>query len=178
MSKKKNQRTNPDITDKEIIMGKKGKKNVPAFSLFTLSFGSLDSRVIKRQILFLILVSLVTKFLILFATTSVFHSFIDFFDFQYYFEHALSVTNGKIPYVDFGFDYPPLAFIPIFLAFIPAYLLNNIFAFVYSFQILMVICDTIIIICIYLIGLKIYNEKLRSLPHFSMQRHFQSRISY
>lgn len=145
---------------------KKGKTIKEPFEILNSQFNGISKSIVKRQILFLILVSLVTKFLILFATTSVFHSFIDFFDFHYYLEHALSVTNGKIPYLDFGFDYPPLAFIPIFLAFIPAYLLNNIFAFVYSFQILMVICDTIIIICIYLIGLKIYNEKTAFIAAF------------
>jgi hypothetical protein len=136
-----------------------GKKKIIPFSFLNVKFDTIDRNTVKRHLLFLIIASLITKLLILFVTTSVFHSFIDFFDFQYYFEHALLVTNGKIPYVDFSFDYPPLAFIPIFLAFIPAFILNNIFAFVYSFQILMVVCDTIIIICIYFIGLKIYNEK-------------------
>jgi hypothetical protein len=67
--------------------------------------------------------------------------------------------QGQVPYADFGFDYPPLAFIPILLAFIPAILFNNAAAFILSFQFLMVICDVIIVICIYLIGLKLYNEK-------------------
>ena len=67
--------------------------------------------------------------------------------------------QGQVPYADFGFDYPPLVFIPILLAFIPAILFNSAAAFILSFQFLMVICDVIIVICIYLIGLKLYNEK-------------------
>lgn len=160
MGKKKKQNTNTDISDREIFTENKKKISSSGLSIFHFSFGSLDSRVIKRRILILIFICLITNFLILIVTPTIFHSFIDLFDFGYYIEHMISVANGKIPYVDFGFDYPPLAFLPILLAFIPAFLFNDFFIFVYSFQILMVMCNLITTICIYLIGLKIYNDRI------------------
>lgn len=160
MGKKKKQHTNLDITDKEIITDNKKKTNAQEFSVFNLSFGSLDSQIIKRHILYLILLSILIKFFIIFATTSIFNSFIDYFDFQYYLQSALNIAQGQIPYANFGFDYPPLAFIPIFLAFIPAVLLNSVSIFVLFFQVQMVICDILIVICVYLIGLKLYKEKI------------------
>jgi len=137
----------------------KGKHNKRPFTFLNFQFDNINKTIVKRHIFLLILASIVTNILVIVFTTSVFHSFIDLFDFQYYIEHMISVMSGKIPYVDFSFDYPPLAFLPILLAFIPAFLLNNFFAFVYSFQILMVICNLITTVCIYLIGLKLYNSR-------------------
>lgn len=118
-----------------------------------------DEQIIKRHILILSLFSLITTISILFITTSFFHLTINFYDFYYYIDHMIMITSGKIPYIDFSFDYPPLAFIPIFIAFIPNLLFNNFYAFMYLFQILMIICNLITIICIYFIGLKLYKEK-------------------
>lgn len=152
-------------------MGKKNKNMIksPAikekhdkrpFTFLNSQFNNINKSIVKRHIFLLILANIVTKLLVIVFTTSVFHSFIDLFDFQYYIGHMISLTNGKIPYVDFSFDYPPLVFLPISLAYIPAFLLNDFFAFVYSFQILMIICDLITTVCIYLIGLKFYNDRI------------------
>ena len=139
---------------------KKGKKGRIPFTFLNEQFDNLDADVVKLHIFYIILVSVMMKFVVLFLTTSVFHSFIDLFDFGYYFEHGMMVVNGQLPYADFPFDYPPLALIPILLAIIPAILTMNQYAFVLTFQALMVICDIGTVLCIYFIGLKIYDEKI------------------
>ena len=159
MSKKKNQESNQDRANAVSGPGVKRRKKLSEFSLFGISCDGINAIDIKRHLIYLIIIAIIAKFVIAFVTTSVFHSFIDYFDFQYYLQAAVNIMQGQVPYADFGFDYPPLAFIPILLAFIPAILFNSATAFILSFQFLMVICDIIIVICIYLIGLKLYNEK-------------------
>jgi hypothetical protein len=138
---------------------KKGKRGRIPFNFLNERFDSIDPDIVKSHIFYLILVSVMTKFIVLFLTTTIFHSFIDLFDFQYYLEHGMMVVNGQVPYLDFTFDYPPLALLPILLAIIPAILTANQYAFVYSFQALMIICDICTALCVYFIGLKIYDEK-------------------
>lgn len=147
-------------------MGKKTKKVDKAgreragetFTLLGLTFES-DKKTVKRHLFTLVLVSLATKLAVLYATTSVFHSFIDLFDLQFYLQNALPLAQGKIPYLDFGFDYPILIFVPIGIALVPALALQSGMAFVYTFQLLMVLCDLGTLLCVYLIGLRVWNER-------------------
>ncbi|MDD1694931.1 MAG: hypothetical protein LUQ71_09425 [Methanoregula sp.] len=141
------------------VRTRKGKDSNDPFIFCGVSFNGLDAGTVKNHLLALIVLSVITKICILFATIYLFHSFVDTFDHQYYLESILNPLNGKMPYVDFGFDYPPLAYLPIILAFIPAWLFNSAGVFILSFQVLMVICDAVIVASIYLIGLKIYQEK-------------------
>jgi hypothetical protein len=166
MSRKKSQILGQDTEDIVSGPGLKGKKKTLKFSVFGISYERIDPALVKRHLAYLVLIAILAKFIVIFATTAVFHSFIDYFDFQYYLQGAINILQGQVPYADFNFSYPPLAFVPIFLAFIPALLLQNGNAFVLSFQFLMVICDIIIVICIYLIGLKLYNEKTAFIAAF------------
>ncbi len=155
-------------------MGKKSKSNVEPsikkgktpFSILSTQFDNLDKETVKRHIFFLILVSIITKLLVLLITTSVFHSFIDYFDIGTFLSHATPLLDGQLPYVNYQIEYPVLAFVPIVLALIPAVLTQNSNAFVFSFQILMVLCDILIVLCVYLIGLKIWSEKTAFLAGF------------
>jgi len=166
MSRKKSQVSSQNPSEIVMNPGRKGMKATQGFSFFGIFCDGIDPDLIKRHIFYLCLLSILTKFIIFFATTSIFHSFIDYFDFQYYLQSANNIAQGQIPYVNFGFDYPPLAFIPILLAFIPAVLLNSPSIFVLFFQVQMVICDIVILICVYLIGLKLYNEKTAFIAAF------------
>lgn len=139
--------------------GKKRKNAIIPFSFQNVQLDDIDERTVKRHIFYLIVISIITKFLVLFTTVAVFHSFVDMFDFGYYFDHGLMIINGQIPYVDFSFDYPPLVIIPIIIAIIPALLIRDASAFIGSFQLMMIACDILISISIYFIGLKIYDEK-------------------
>lgn len=138
---------------------KKGKRGRIPFTFLKERFDNLDANVVRNHILYILLVSLMMKFVVLFLTTFVFQSFVDLFDFGYYLEHGLMVLNGQVPYLDFPFDYPPLALVPIMIAIIPAILTMNQSVFNFTFQVLMVICDIGTALCIYFIGLKIYDEK-------------------
>ncbi len=167
MSRKKNQIPIPGQNTADNSSGMKGKKKRSGFSIFGISCEGIDAALVKRHILTLVLIAIVAKLVIIVATMSIFSmyndafhaSYYDSFDFQYYLQSALNIMQGHMPYADFSFDYPPLVFIPIFLAFIPAYVFNSSDAFTFSFQVLMVICDIITVVCIYLIGLKLHNEK-------------------
>lgn len=138
---------------------KRAKKGKPQLSFLNFELGNVDLKTVKRHLLILILISLLTKFIVIFATISVFHSFIDFFDIGTYFGHAVPLTKGQLPYINYQIEYPILLFIPIALAFIPAMILQSQMTFAFSFQILMVLCDTLIVLCVYIIGLKIWSEK-------------------
>lgn len=145
---------------------KKGKKGKTPFSFLSSHFDNLDKETVKRHIFFLILVSIATKLLVLVITTSIFHSFIDYFDIGTYFSHVTPLLEGQLPYVNYQIEYPVLTFVPIVLALIPAVLTHNPNAFVFSFQILMVLCDILIVVCVYFIGLKIWSEKTAFIAGF------------
>jgi hypothetical protein len=145
--------------DEIIPSVKKEKKGRTPFTFLNERFDNLDVNVVKTHIFYIILLSVMTKIVVLFLTTSVFQSFVDLFDFEYYFEHGMMVVNGQVPYLDFPFDYPPLALVPILLAIIPVILTMNPYAFIFTFQALMVLCDIGTVLCIYFIGLKVYDEK-------------------
>ncbi|MDD1670957.1 MAG: hypothetical protein LUQ67_06580 [Methanomicrobiales archaeon] len=113
----------------------------------------------RSHLLSLVFVSLATKFLVLVLTPAVFHSFIDLFDIGYLFQNAIPLSQGQIPYLDYSIAYPILVFIPMILALIPALVTQSGMAFIYSFQLLMILCDLGTLLCIYFIGLKISDER-------------------
>jgi len=138
---------------------KRNKNGKIPFDFLNARFENTDRNTVISHIVFLIIVSLVTKFIVVFTTTAVFHSFVDLFDIGFYFDHIKLLLQGQLPYIDYSFDYPVLVFVPVTIAFVPALLFQNVMAFVYSFQILMVLADIVTILCIYFIGLKIWDEK-------------------
>ena len=148
-------------------MGKKGRNEgtekrsrriKDPFTFLSNQFESIDRETAKRHIFYLILASLLAKLIVIFVTTNVFHSFVDEFDLGIYFKHGMMLAQGQMPY-DSEFGYPILVFIPILLALIPAFLLQDAMAFLFSFQVLMVLCDIVTVVCVYLVSLKIWNER-------------------
>lgn len=129
------------------------------FAFLSTTFENIDRKTVQNHIILLIGISLLTKLIVLFATPLIFHSFIDYFDLGFYFEHAVKLMEGQLPYIDYSFDYPILLFVPITLALIPALIFQNAMAFIFTFQLLMVGCDIITIVCVYLIALRIWNER-------------------
>ena len=136
---------------------KKGNRGNETFSCLGTRFAAIDKKTAINHILLLIVTTVVMKFVVVFLTTAVFHSFIDYFDIGSYLNSVTPITQGQLPYIDYTFEYPILTFIPILLAFIPAVLTQSGVVFALSFQFLMVLCDLFIVISIYLIGIKIYN---------------------
>jgi len=143
----------------DLVSERREKKGKNSWDFLSFTFENIDLQVVKRHILLLVVIALLTKLAVLFVTPLLFHSFVDYFDLGFYFEHAVKLTQGELPYVSYSFDYPILLFIPITIALVPALVFQNAMAFVFTFQILMVLCDLVTLLCIYFIALKIYNEK-------------------
>lgn len=141
------------------VRKKGGDKVRDPFTLFGETFDTVDKRTVRHDVLYLILASLATKLIIFFSTTAVFHSFVDLYDIGFRFQIAMQLLQGQIPYLDFSLDYPPLIFIPIVIALIPTLATQSGLAFFFSFQLLMVLCDIGILLCVYFIGLKVLNGK-------------------
>ncbi len=148
-------KNNRKDVERDIKTGKKGKR---PFTSLSLQFDDIEMKTAKNHILFLIFASIAAKFLIMFVTTTIFHSFIDYFDIGVYLKHAMMLMEGRMPF-DLEFGYPVLILIPIMISLIPALIVQNGIAFVYTFQILMVFCDIVTVLCVYFIGLKLWDEK-------------------
>jgi len=131
-------------------------------SLFDRVINSSDcpKKQIKIDIISLVLLSLTVKVLITIITTDIFHTFIDMYDLSIYLSYAKNIiSNGLIPYVNFPVEYPQLFFIPVLLAMIPAWFLNNSIVFILSFQGLMVLFDLFTGIFVYFIAMKLYGRQ-------------------
>jgi hypothetical protein len=100
--------------------------------------------------------------LVVIILTSIFHSFYDWFGIMYYYEHVGYLLQGQIPYIQFDYEYPILVFIPSLIAMIPSFVFGSKEAFVFTFSGLMVICDCITTVCIYLIAKKIWDDEFRA----------------
>jgi hypothetical protein len=138
---------------------KKSLKTVEKdFSFLGLRLPVADPAAFRRHILLLACLSILTKLLVIFFTTAVFASFVDYFDISYYLQYAVRVWQGQIPYVTFTFDYPQLAFISILLPFLVALPLNNVQAYFLAHQVLMSLFDLGTIILVYLVALKFYDQ--------------------
>jgi hypothetical protein len=72
---------------------------------------------------------------------------------------GLLLIQGQLPYADFDFAYPILLLIPIIISLVPAVLFDNGMAFVFTFQALMILCDIVTVLCVYLICLRLWNER-------------------
>jgi hypothetical protein len=145
------------MPSKKRRVAEKSKDSQVSFLGFSLNIP--DRKRLRDHILLLIGLSLLTKLLILWATPSVFHSFIDMFDINYYFQFALKIFQGKIPYADFTVDYPQLSLVSILIPFIVALLFNNAMVYFSSHQVLMTLFDIGTTVLVYLIGLRLYDER-------------------
>jgi hypothetical protein len=145
-------------TEDTVSPRKKGKKGITPFTFLNFPFDDIDLQTAKHHMAILVLVSVMAKFAVAFVTAAVFHSFIDLFDIGFYYDHIKLLVQGQLPF-DSGFQYPVLIFVPLLIALVPALLLQSSVAFVYTFQGLMVLCDIVTILCVYLIGLRLWNER-------------------
>jgi hypothetical protein len=112
--------------------------------------------------LYLIGFSILAKIAMVFVTLVMLHSFLDTFAMNYYFQRFVAIFSGQIPYITYSYEYPILSFIPIVIASIPALITQSEYIFIYLFMGLMVICDSISIICVYKIADKIWNDKSKA----------------
>jgi hypothetical protein len=124
-------------------------------------------RTLRNRILLLAGFSLLTKLLVLWATPAVFNSFIDLFDIGYYLNFAAKIYSGHLPYVQFSIDYPQGALLSILLPLVlviisgglPALAAGNPMGYVFFHQALMCLFDIGTVTLVYLIGLRLYDER-------------------
>ena len=83
---------------------------------------------------------------------------IDLYDLYYYFDHALLLSTGVLPYTGVQFDYPPLALVPMVIAILPALVPNSFQVFAVTFAALMLACNAGIAVCSYFIAFKVYQS--------------------
>jgi hypothetical protein len=146
-------------TEDTVSPRKKGKRGIIPFTFLTHQFDDIDLQTAKHHIAILVLAAVLAKFAVALVTTAVFHSFIDLFDIGVYLENIQLLVQGQLPFTSSGFQYPVLILVPLLIAFVPAYVFQNAMAFVITFQALMVLCDIVTILCVYLIGLRLWSER-------------------
>ena len=112
----------------------------------------------KQHLKYLIGLSIITKIALVILTVFVLGSIMDMFAIVYYYENAMSVFSNHILYIDYYYEYPILLFIPVLIALVPSLILHSIMVFSLVFSGLMILCDTVTIMCIYLISRKIWNK--------------------
>jgi hypothetical protein len=146
-------------TEDTVSPRKKGKRGIIPFTFLTHQFDDIDLQTAQHHIAILVLAAVLAKFAVALVTTAVFHSFIDLFDIGVYLENIQLLVQGQLPFTSSGFQYPVLILVPLLIAFVPAYVFQNAMAFVITFQALMVLCDIVTILCVYLIGLRLWSER-------------------
>lgn len=113
----------------------------------------------KQHLKYLVGLSILAKIGIIIFTIFIVGSGMDMFAINYYRENTLNFFSpGHVPYIDYYYEYPILLVIPVGIALIPSLVLNSVLAFMVAFCILMTICDTVTIICIYLIARKVWDN--------------------
>ena len=90
----------------------------------------------------LIFISVITKVFVLVAPFFIPHTGLDPYDYQYFFNAV-----QQFPHVYPGFAYPPLALVPMVIAYVASMGSQGLFGG--TFQILMCMCDAATIACIY-----------------------------
>lgn len=115
--------------------------------------------VVKRDLKILIVLAVAMKIVAVLLTVGVFHSFIDFWDYSYYYDGLSKLSAGQIPYLDFQFDYPILAWLPL----VTAYTFSSspqMFSFV--LELIMLVFDILTIYGIYRIGMLVWVSRTRA----------------
>ncbi len=141
-------------------MRKRKSRPGSSCSLCGLTIPNIDRHSLARNLSILGITSIVTKLMVLFLTVSLFGSFVDLFDISVYFGYAMNVLDGQIPYVDFSVEYPFMFMIPVLIPLIPAVIANDAYAYVTGFQVLMSFFDILTLFIVYLIGLRLFDNKL------------------
>lgn len=113
----------------------------------------------KTHIVYLIGLSILAKVVMVLFTLYVLHSFLDTYAMNYYFEKFTGIFQGSIPYITYAYEYPLLSFIPIVIAIIPAYIFQSELVYIFIFIVLMIVCDSITLVCVYKLANKIWNDR-------------------
>jgi len=142
-------------------------KEEPGTRFFGFVIRGTDQFTLRKHVLILAALSLVMKWVTVFITQDVFLSFVDLFDITYYLKFALRIFGGQVPYAGFSLDYPQGALVTILLPLLlvilsgglPALAGGNPMGYILFHQAIMVLLDLGTTILVYLIGLRLFDEK-------------------
>ncbi len=140
---------------------KKGwrEKTAPDKTVWGFSFPREAFLEFRKHFTVLIALSIMVKFAVMFLTTEVFHSFIDIFDISVYFQYAMQILSGEIPYVDFSLEYPQFSLIVILVPLIFTILTQDPLTYLVVHQVFMSVFDILTTLLVYLIALKVSNQR-------------------
>jgi hypothetical protein len=118
----------------------------------------------KKNLAILFGVSIAVVLATGYASLNVFNSFVDAWAYRVYFTENVVpfLTNGSLPYIDHFWEYPILMQIPVIISAAISVATKDMWMFVHTFRVLMVICNLITIVCIYLITLHIFKNSARA----------------
>lgn len=128
-------------------------------SILGITFSGKEFAKFQEHFAILIALSIITKFAVVFSTTEIFRSFIDIFDIAVYFQYAMQVMEGQIPYADFSLEYPQLSLIIILVPLIFTLLTHDAGTYVVVHQVFMSVFDVLTVLLVYLIALKVSDQK-------------------
>jgi len=109
----------------------------------------------RKHLATIVVVSLAFKFLFIFFSLFVLHQGFDVIDQIYYYDAGKNLLSGLVPYANFGFDYPPLAILPMALSF---WITATFEQFYNTFSLIMIFCDLVTCLCVYFIALKVFEN--------------------
>ena len=135
------------------------RKTTQESSIWGIKFPGKELAEIRRHFALLIVISIITKFAVIFLTTGIFRSFIDIFDISVYFQYATQILGGEIPYIDFPLEYPQLSLIVILVPLIFTMLTQDPSTYLVAHQVFMSVFDILTTLLVYLVALRIYNQK-------------------
>ena len=82
-------------------------------------------------------------------------------DFKVYYHGVQNIISGQLPWASgVPFYYPPLAFVPVIIAYAVSCIGGGFFVFILAMWALMLICTMVTTFCVYYIGLKLYSENI------------------
>ena len=138
--------------------GQRGK-TVQDKSIWGIRFPEKEFAEFRKHFTILIALSIIIKFAVMLLTTGVLHSFIDIFDISVYFQYAMQVLGGEIPYLDFPLEYPQLSLIVILVPLIFTVLTQDPSTYLVVHQVFMSVFDILTTLLVYLIALKVSNQR-------------------
>jgi hypothetical protein len=144
---------NPEEPVIQVVSGKKLQE--------TGTFSSSIRKILRdHEIVTLVIVSFLIKAVVFFTGMLPNFPFAtmtgDLTRFQWY---AGILSHGQIPYLNYFVPYPQLFFIPVLLAAIPVLGSQNLVGYLYSFSALMILCDTVTLICVYSLACRFFGRE-------------------
>jgi hypothetical protein len=122
----------------------------------------IKTRSDNKNLFLIISTSLIMKAILIVFILLMIGSLSDTYDMNLYYHAAQNILGGNSPWANSNdlFDYPILSLIPMVLSYWISQIVGGGFnTFLYSMQIFMNVCDTIICISVYYIGKKLYSNQ-------------------